>query len=154
MPGYAIYELKGFTTMKYEDFRVKVLGWAKERNILDGSDWKSQLEKWGEERAEMLHAQTQEEFMDAIGDQAVCLTIVDAMYRDDSPYAHNPDYVLIHMSVVEFNILQRDFNGAIIALGYDCDAFNVDFEACLAQAWDAIKDRKGKMINGKFVKEV
>jgi len=28
-----------------------------------------------------------------------------------------------------------------------------DIETCLQMAWDQIKDRKGKMIDGKFVKE-
>ena len=30
----------------------------------------------------------------------------------------------------------------------------VDFNECLKMAYDEIKDRKGKMINGMFVKEV
>ena len=30
---------------------------------------------------------------------------------------------------------------------------DVDFESCVQAAWDEIKDRKGRMINGVFVKE-
>lgn len=29
----------------------------------------------------------------------------------------------------------------------------IDFHYCLDEAYDVIKDRKGKMVNGKFVKE-
>lgn len=29
----------------------------------------------------------------------------------------------------------------------------VNIEACIAQAWDEIKDRKGRMVDGVFVKE-
>jgi hypothetical protein len=34
-----------------------------------------------------------------------------------------------------------------------CHKMDVDFVECLASAYDVIKDRKGKMINGLFVKE-
>ena len=30
---------------------------------------------------------------------------------------------------------------------------DVDFENCVQSAWDEIKDRKGRMIDGVFVKE-
>ena len=30
---------------------------------------------------------------------------------------------------------------------------DVDFESCVQAAWDEIKDRKGRMIDGVFVKE-
>jgi NTP pyrophosphatase (non-canonical NTP hydrolase) len=34
-----------------------------------------------------------------------------------------------------------------------CDQLGYSFENCLALAYDEIKDRKGRMINGAFVKE-
>jgi len=30
---------------------------------------------------------------------------------------------------------------------------DIEIEECIAHAWDEIKDRKGKMVNGTFVKE-
>ena len=33
------------------------------------------------------------------------------------------------------------------------DYFELDFDECVKAAWDEIKDRKGRMIDGVFVKE-
>jgi len=42
------------------------------------------------------------------------------------------------MLVVMINIMERN---------------NLDIKECLEVAWDDIKDRKGKMVDGIFVKE-
>ena len=34
-----------------------------------------------------------------------------------------------------------------------CDQLNLDLVDCLARAYEKIKDRKGKTINGVFIKE-
>lgn len=34
-----------------------------------------------------------------------------------------------------------------------CEQLGIDYDECLEIAWEEIKDRKGKMINGAFVKE-
>ena len=30
---------------------------------------------------------------------------------------------------------------------------NLEIEECIAHAWDAIKDRKGRMVDGVFIKD-
>ena len=42
---------------------------------------------------------------------------------------------------------------AINMLKVFSEASGIAFKDCLEKAWDEIKDRKGKMINGMFVKE-
>jgi hypothetical protein len=42
---------------------------------------------------------------------------------------------------------------AMVVLTILAAQHNVNLEACVAAAWDEIKDRKGRMINGVFVKE-
>lgn len=41
----------------------------------------------------------------------------------------------------------------VVLIGY-CMQRGLDFEECLASAYEEIKDRKGRVIDGVFVKEV
>jgi NTP pyrophosphatase (non-canonical NTP hydrolase) len=91
--------------------RIRV--WAQERNLIEGSNPNAQFLKLLEEVGELAHAlqkQNREEFIDAVGDVIVVLTIMAAQ-------------------------------------------LGIETEDCLDAAWDQIKDRKGKMVNGVFVKE-
>jgi NTP pyrophosphatase (non-canonical NTP hydrolase) len=87
--------------------------WAEDRNLIKGSDVKSQFVKLIEEAGELANAIAKKndiEFADAIGDMVVVLTIMAAQ------------------------------NGMMI-------------EDCIDNAWQEIKDRKGKMVDGIFIKE-
>jgi NTP pyrophosphatase (non-canonical NTP hydrolase) len=87
--------------------------WAKDRNLIEGSDLKSQFVKLIEEAGELANAIAKKndiEFADAIGDMVVVLTIMAAQ------------------------------NGMMI-------------EDCIDAAWQQIRDRKGKMVEGIFIKE-
>jgi NTP pyrophosphatase (non-canonical NTP hydrolase) len=87
--------------------------WAQDRNLIEGSDLKSQFVKLIEEAGELANAigkKNDIEFADAIGDMVVVLTIIAAQ------------------------------NGMMI-------------EDCIDGAWQEIKDRKGKMIDGIFLKD-
>jgi NTP pyrophosphatase (non-canonical NTP hydrolase) len=87
--------------------------WAKDRNLIEGSDIKSQFVKLIEEAGELANAIAKKndiEFADAIGDMVVVLTIMAAQ------------------------------NGMMI-------------EDCIDAAWQQIRDRKGKMVDGIFIKE-
>ena len=94
-------------------YAERIRGWASDRNLIDGSDEKSQFVKLMEEAGELAAAiarNNDADFMDAIGDCFVVLTILAA---------------------------QR----------------GVEIEQCIADAWIQIKDRKGRMVQGVFVKE-
>jgi NTP pyrophosphatase (non-canonical NTP hydrolase) len=96
------------------DFEQKIVNWANDRNIIDGSTPEKQLEKLAEEMVELAIAmgrKKRKDIADAIGDMNVVLAIIAE---------------------------QND-----LSLGY-----------CQQMAWNEIKDRKGKMVAGKFVKEV
>jgi NTP pyrophosphatase (non-canonical NTP hydrolase) len=41
----------------------------------------------------------------------------------------------------------------MVTLVIQAHMWNVDLETCIEYAWQAIKDRKGKMVDGLFVKE-
>ena len=91
----------------------RVRRWAAARNLIHGSTPTKQLVKLEEEMQELVVAirnDDRKEFMDAIGDCIVVLTIMAA---------------------------QKGIN----------------VEDCIDAAWEEIKHRKGKMIDGIFVKE-
>jgi NTP pyrophosphatase (non-canonical NTP hydrolase) len=62
---------------------------------------------------------------------------------------------------LEFNRFKADYfqqamdgiGDTIVTLIILAKMLGTDIETCLQMAWDEIKDRKGKMIDGKFVKE-
>ena len=87
--------------------------WAQDRNLIEGSDLKSQFVKLIEEAGELANAIAKQddcEFADAIGDMFVVLTIMAAQN-------------------------------------------NMMIEGCIERAWREIKDRKGKMVDGIFLKD-
>ena len=85
--------------------------WHRDRNLIDGSDDKSQFAKLIQEAGELSDNICKgKDVSDDIGD----------------------------MIVVLINIAERK---------------NLNIEECLQQAWDDIKDRKGKMVDGVFIKE-
>lgn len=87
--------------------------WAEARNLVNGSDPKSQYVKLIEEAGELAAAiarNKQAEALDAIGDMVVVLTILASQ-------------------------------------------LDTTIEECIEGAWHEIKDRKGRMVDGVFIKE-
>ena len=95
-----------------EELISKVKQWHQDRNLIDGSDDKSQALKLLQELGELSDSICKEKpILDDIGD----------------------------MLVVMINLCER--NG-------------VTLEECLNVAYNDIKDRKGKMLDGEFIKEL
>ena len=95
------------------DLIEKVEEWAEERNLIDGSDPKSQLLKCMAELGELADGVNKndiDEIVDGLGDVLVTLIILGMHY-------------------------------------------NVGLEYALNEAYLEIKDRKGKLTNGVFVKQ-
>ena len=104
--------------MKYEELETKVIGWAKDRNILENSNAIKQISKTQEELDETLDALKRLEQ----GEESI-LEVADGI---------------------------GDMLVTIILLAKTVGLDSVD---CLADAYDEIKERKGKMVDGLFVKE-
>lgn len=89
----------------------KTIQWHKDRNLINGSDDKTQTLKLLQELGELSDSVCKEKpILDDVGD----------------------------MLVVMINICERN---------------QVSLEDCLKVAYEDIKDRKGKMVDGVFVKE-
>lgn len=92
---------------------ASTLKWANDRNLILGSDSKSQLLKTMSELGELadgINKRRPAEIKDGIGDVLVTLIIVAAQE-------------------------------------------GLSVEECLAAAYEEIKDRKGRMVDGVFIKE-
>lgn len=90
----------------------KIVQWHKDRNLIEGSDDRSQFSKLLEEVREL----------------AVSIE------TDNSPVDDIGDIVVVLINIAERN--------------------GLSLEQCLEHAYNDIKDRKGKMIDGVFVKDV
>lgn len=107
----------------------KVEQWAEDRNLIDGSTPEKQLEKAAGELVELTVAVTKDSMaaMYGLGGQ-----------NSGALYAGDVASELGDVTVVLIILAKQ--------LGFE-------FEDCLSIAYDKIKDRRGEMRNGKFVKE-
>lgn len=148
----------------------KVEQWSKDRNLHTADPNKQRLKLWEEfgELNASIARDDREGAIDAIGDMLVVMII----YKQQLGYGSNE---LFNSRKDDIDFLGRledidliDFIGRgiydsrsyIEGLGMVVDNLTVlayrlstNLEECLAAAYDVIKDRKGKMINGVFVKE-
>jgi len=159
--------------MKWDEFVEKVQGWAAERGIYEHSTPDAQLLKALSEVGELADAyikQDAEGIVDGIGDIAVCLVNHQTMVGGDTDDfqdgisswgAASPAQTIGHMAISIGVYIGRDADCSHGLLPYMrtgfaffTDSMRIDFEHCLQVAWDAIKDRKGKVVpGGVFVKE-
>lgn len=99
--------------MEFKELNDKVLAWASDRNIIEGSTPRAQFLKSVSEIGELadgINKDRLNEVKDGIGDVVVTLIILAAQYR-------------------------------------------TTIDECLAIAYESIKDRKGLMVDGVFIKE-
>ena len=50
-------------------------------------------------------------------------------------------------------VIKDSIGDSLVVLIIMCQQLNIDIQECLAMAYDEIKDRKGRMVGGIFVKE-
>lgn len=96
--------------------------WAKARNLIDGSDVKSQFVKLAEEFGELASGIAKGNdgvIEDSIGDMLVVLIILSQIHGKKEDGDDNTTWIIEYLSY----------------------------------AYNEIKDRKGKMVDGVFVKE-
>lgn len=142
-------------------FSTRVTQWAKDRNLIEGSDAQKQTYKLLEEVGELFGglARGKDEIIkDSIGDIAVVLTILKAQLGaknyGDSPARNFLDALGSLLSDLASDLaLAADCDMALEALMGLTRELGLDYSACCEQAWEEIKDRKGRMVDGVFIKE-
>ncbi|WP_246060397.1 hypothetical protein [Peptoniphilus catoniae] len=117
----------------FEILRNKVLEWAKDKDLLHEGNAERQFMKFIEEAFEF-----RDEWILMVHEYNKC----NFGEGDDDP------------EVVEYRgNMQLEMGDIFVTLIILCDQLNLDPVECLDRAYDKIKDRKGKTINGVFVKE-
>lgn len=100
--------------------------WAEDRNLIEGSYPAKQLNKLAEEMNELVTGVAKYDY--------------EAQFDDGEPDLMLPEIAdAIGDMAVVLTIIARQLG--------------LKFEDCVAGAYDEIKERKGRMINGVFVKE-
>lgn len=150
--------------------------WAWDRNLIEGARPKDQFLKVVEEFSEILAADTLDGIIDSIGDGLVTVFIlaeqlninpsilIDKSFAElssdegvDYTLASNPLYNLGRIAEqlcrgkqegLEFYL--TNLTACLITAAIEYDLSPSD---CLKSAYDEIKDRRGRMVDGIFVKE-
>lgn len=162
-----------------------VLGWAHERNLIEGSTCRKQLAKTCEEFGELaagLNKGKRELIKDGVGDVLVTLIIANGCAGSTGIFRSEPqENYWLEFSVCDPSKL--DYSEVVLRLLYELDYITersntvlytwrtermrymirwlkvaaqwaeCSMAECLQVAWLEIKDRKGRMIDGVFVKE-
>ena len=80
---------------------------------------------------------------------------LDSAYAGTRSYCPTTDDVVLAVGLISEGILKQDKKMLTEGYGEYLAVLRLlyNFEDGVSKAWEAIKDRKGKMVNGVFVKE-
>ena len=113
--------------MKYEELEEKIIQWAKDRNILENSNAIKQISKTQEELDETLEA----------------LKKLNAHKGSDN--------LIVRSEIM--NEVADGIGDMLVTIILLANAVELESLVCLEMAYNEIKNRKGKMVDGLFVKE-
>ena len=145
--------------MEEQDFITNVIQWAKDRNIIDGSSLDAQYLKLIEEIGEIAAAKARgnrEAMIDGIGDAMVVCVIMGKIGREagwKSPVWVSIGVLARLSDVVRSSTVCVFARSVFVRLCDFAVTEGIDPSEAMQSAWVAIKDRKGKLIDGVFVKE-
>jgi hypothetical protein len=142
----------------------KIRQWAHDRNLIEGSTPARQFKKLMEEFGELgcaVAENNEADIKDAIGDIAVVLTIMAAQIgytdfafgNDDSIIDSRISELASNLSVLADMPCAEYIDDAFFYLIGYCTEKGYSYAECLELAYNQIKERKGRMIDGIFVKE-
>ena len=100
------------------------------------------VDAWGEEKGIMDPSNTPKQFMKFMGEVFEFKTMLDLELN----YAGDGDYL-------RFDSTKMEFGDVLVTLIILAKQLGLDWDECLSMAYEKIKVRKGKVINGTFIKE-
>lgn len=155
--------------MTLNELTARIVGWANDRNLIEGSNYRAQCIKLGEELGELAEGAERDdelEIRDAIGDCYVVATIMAVQLGGSIALAREepgawPASTVAGYGRVCANVARGKKQEALEALGNFINILEAEASAdgefdlteCVAASWEVIKDRKGRMVDGVFIKE-
>ena len=144
---------------KYEVLRQQVIEWASERDLLKRENAPKQYLKFLEELGETANAilkKNEEQITDGFGDVLVTLIILNEQLGNKSEltFPYLKSRIRYDLSDIARRVMPTFINPSVFNFLRDiADSHGNDLIDCLEFAYKQIKDRKGKTINGNFVKD-
>lgn len=145
-----------------KELQPLILEWAKEKDLLKADNAPKQRLKLIEECGELASAILKNDIneqKDAIGDIFVVLVILSEQtnteinfYYEKSGYIVEDNISYYSYELIKTAFLDNDLEYFISYLTDICIKLNLNLEGCANIAWNEIKDRTGKTINGTFLK--
>lgn len=149
--------------------KKKIIKWAEEKGIFSKGTVKAEKYKTIEEMAELIRAICKNDITlikDSIGDVYITLVIGAELQKDIKLKSLKPSYTiadkdyfitelaskLYYLSTKE-QYGEKSCNLILYLLKQIAVAYDLTFSECVEYAFEQIKDRKGEMIDGTFVKE-
>lgn len=144
----------------------KIRQWAHDRNLIDGATSASQFLKLTEEWKEIFDGifdKNIELIIDAVGDCYVVLTIIAAQNKIDletlnytpAPFENAGISVLgaLAHNIAKGKLIIQPLTECLCYLAYIADGLGFSVTYAANAAYHEIKDRKGRVVDGVFVKE-
>lgn len=154
-----------------KELNEKIIDWAKERDLDTKGTVEGQSIKTAEEIAELIKGISKDNLdliKDSIGDVYVTLVIGNMIHKNydlekivkrigDPAYIGDKKGLITLLSSTIENTIEDPYYSRTILwtikkLMIICKFYNLNFKDCVESAYKEIAERKGKMINGTFVK--
>lgn len=132
--------------------------WAAERNLLAYENAENQHLKYLEEVGETARAILKKDtngIIDGFGDIAVTIIVLAKQLGCNLKINFEPDNLQLNKSFFWFMIGIEDCDVDYASLDYLNDVsmyYGYSLEECLTAAWNEIKNRTGKTVDGVFIK--
>lgn len=145
--------------MKYNELKPLIIEWAKEKDLIKKENSEKQYLKFLEEVGETAKAIIKNDFdgiVDGFGDISVTMIILGEQICNSQELS---DIEKPLSGITLYDVVRRvspEFvNPSAMNFLFDCAYFyGLNLNDCLLAAWNEIKDRKGKTINGTFIKSI
>lgn len=140
-----------------KELQEQIIEWAKAKGIDNPQNQRLKvLEEFGETAGAILRGNSDEILME-IGDVAVTIIILHYLMGEDTEFPSiSEGYEASKDSMIEdlmYTSYTADRNArCLVYIQYVAKYFDSNLEECLTLAWNKIKDRQGKTINGSFFK--
>lgn len=121
--------------MSFKDLKDKVLSWADDKDLLHSENADKQFMKFIEEVFEF-----KTEFDNWV------------FFREKCGFAEDEELMYMEGKSLTVNS-KLEMGDIFVTLIILCEQIGIDPVDCLSMAYEKIKDRKGKTIGGKFIKE-